>query len=139
MAADIEKFKALFPELCSLGDNTIEAWIAEAIDYLCPDSWGECFDRACNYYAAHELALAGQRQDEVTGSGAGGVVQSASAGGMSVSYAVPNFAVNGTIDEAVYATTPYGKKYLQLRDSCLPSGRLAGTKENTASQQIFRA
>lgn len=140
MAADIETFKAMFPEFCVLGDKTIEIWLAESVDYLDPDTWGDdCIDRACLYLTGHELALVAQRLDTELGANAGGVVQSAGAGGMSVSYAVPAFATQGTIDEAIYARTPYGLKYLQLRENCLGGGRLAGTREATASQQIFRS
>lgn len=139
MASSLETFKAMFPELCSVDDNVVELWLTQADEYLCEDSWGKCFDTACLYLAAHELALSLQRQASAASSGgnAGGVVQSASADGLSVGYAVPNFATQGTIDETQYAKTPYGLKYLQLRDNCIAGGRLAGSVQNTATEQVI--
>lgn len=138
MAASVDIFKSMFPEFCSVDDNTVELWLNEANDYLDANAWGDCFDRACLYYTAHELSIAMERKNNAQAGGAGGgIVQSASAGGLNVTYAVPNFATQGSIDEVAYARTPYGTKYLQLRDSCLGAGRLAGTVQNTAEQQVF--
>ena len=138
MAANLKTFTAMFPELCIVDDNIVQVWIDEANDFLDPAAWGKCFDRACLYFAAHELALSQQRTAAAssTGSIGGGVIQSASADGISVSYAVPNFSTQGTIDESQFSKTPYGLKYLQLRDACLGGGRLAGTQEDTAADQV---
>jgi len=136
MAIDLDTFKAIFPELCDVGSNVVEAFAQEVENYLCPDSWGSCYDTACRYLIAHEIALSKQRQEAAAGAVAGGgTIQSVSADGLSVSFAVPQFATQGSIDETLYARTPYGLKYLQLRENCIAGGRLAGSVQNTAAEQ----
>lgn len=139
MAVVIKDIKDIFPELCDVSDNVAEFWLNHVTDYLCQQSWGDCYDKAVLFLTAHEIALSLQRQasGSAAGGSAGGVVQSASADGLSVSYSVPDYMVNGTIDETQYAKTPYGQKYLQLRDSCLANGRLAGTVQDTVSDQYL--
>ena len=133
--ATSDTFKLAFPELCDVGDEVIEFWLAKSVAYLCPDSWGACFEDACLYLTAHRIALSLQRKQSGAGGGnASGAVQSASADGLSVSYALPQYLTQGTIDEANYGKTPYGQEFLQLRSTCIPAGRLAGTVQNTASE-----
>ena len=137
MASSLETFKMMFPELCDVDDNIVTLWLTQADAYLCEQTWGKCYESACLYLAAHDLALSKQRQASASaaGGGAAGVVQSASADGLSVSYSTPMFATQGSIDETQYAKTPYGQKYLQLRDTCIGNGRLAGSVQNTAAEQ----
>jgi hypothetical protein len=143
MAVDLKTFKALFPEFCSIDDDVINLWLSETLDYLSAAAFGDCYDRAALYFTAHELAMSqarlasAQESDGAVVVQGGGIVQSASAGGLSVSYATPQFAVNGNADDAYYAQTPYGIKYLKLRDTCIGSGRLAGTKQVTADDQVI--
>ena len=141
MALDIDTFTAMFPEFCDVPTEALQIWLDEAQSYLCPDSWGECFDRACLYFTAHSLAQSQaraantQRRNNATlVQGGNASIASASAGGLSVSYATPQFASQGSASEVDYAQTPYGLKYLALRDTCLATGRLAGTVENRAEQ-----
>lgn len=134
MTVDADTFKAMFPEFCDVADSTVSIWITEGQDFLCPDAWGDCFHRAVLYFTAHNLAQAQQRAANTRSrggktvvSGGSGALQSASAGGLSVSYATPQFATQGNADEVDFATTPYGIKYLSLRDTCIAAGQLAGT------------
>lgn len=129
MALDTETFKAFYPEFCNVADSVLTVWLDEAGSYLCPDTWGDCFDRACRFWTAHNLS---QSQARTANASAGqasgsGAITSASAGGLSVSYAVPDFAVNGGADEIDYSKTEYGIKFMALRDQCFGGGRLAGT------------
>lgn len=141
MAIDIDIFQGMFPEFCDVDDKVLQIWLDEAQSYLCPDNWGDCFDRACLYFTAHNLAQAQARAaNKQTRNGATliqggtGQIASASAGGLSVSYATPQFATQGNADEVDYSQTPYGIRYLALRDQCLGAGQLVGTVENRADE-----
>lgn len=127
MTTTTEQFKAFFPEFCDVPDSVVTVWLDEATSYLDPASWGDCFDRACRYWTAHNLSQSQSRVASPQQQSGSGAITSASAGGLSVSYAIPDFAVNGTADEIDYSKTEYGVKYLALRDNCLGAGQLCGT------------
>lgn len=131
MARDLATFRLLFPEFPtgSTEDTGIQFWIDRAVVYLHEPVWGDCFDDAVLYWAAHKLALSNGRSNggAVNGVGSSGVIQSASVDGVSTSFAVSRSATNGNEADAQYNRTPYGQEFLALRRGCLSSGRLAGT------------
>lgn len=124
-------FKARFPEFEALGisDATMQVFLDDAIAHLDENAWGECYERAVYYYAAHALTMNQRRTEAVTGGGLGGAsgssgpVTSASADGLSVSYAAPK-ASDGDGDDW-YRQTSYGQEYLNLRGECISGARVA--------------
>jgi hypothetical protein len=133
MQADLETYRALYPEHEPLTDALIQLQIDDAVEHLSRKSWGRCYPKAVLSYTAHEVALAQARKagavitenGEVVGQ-ATGTVASASAGGLSVSFAVPASA--GTADAAYFSQTPYGQRYLALRRECLSRGHIVGCR-----------
>lgn len=131
MHADLPTYRALYPEHGPLLDSVIEAQIDAALHHLSRRSWGRCYPRAVLSYAAHEVALAQARKagavttesGEVVGQ-ASGMLTSASAGGLSVSFAVPSTA--NSVDAAYFSQSAYGQRYLALMRECLSRGRMAG-------------
>lgn len=131
MQADLPTYRALYPEHGPLLDSVIEAQIDAALEHLSRKHWGRCYPRAVLTYAAHEVALAQARKagavttesGEVVGQ-ATGAVASASAGGLSVSFAVPASA--SRCDAAYFSQSAYGQRYLALMRECLSRGRMAG-------------
>ena len=126
MPVTVESVKALAAsgEFDSVKDAAIEKAIADASATIESTSWcAEHVDAATENLAAHLLAL------RVRGSsGPGGPVASASADGLSVSYAVPppRNAADG-----YYMKTTYGEEYLRLR-RLQPLSPLAGCTTGSA-------
>lgn len=131
MQADLPTYRALYPEHGPVLDAVVEVQIDAALDHLSRNSWGRCYPRAVLTWAAHEVALAQARQagavitegGQVVGQ-ASGTVASASAGGLSVSFAVPASASSS--DAAYFSQTAYGQRYIALMRECLSRGRMAG-------------
>lgn len=130
MTPDLPTFSLLYPEFDAVEDTVVQFWIDKAIDKLLEEAWGLCYTEGTLAHAAHELALSLARQASVidaasgdTVIGATGVITSASAEGLSVSFAQQKSA-SETDDGAFYAQTPYGQHFLALRRECLPRGRL---------------
>ena len=129
MQADLPTYRALYPEHGPLLDAVVEVQIDAALDHLSRKNWGRCYPRAVLTWAAHEVALAQARQagavitegGQVLGQ-ASGTVASASAGGLSVSFAVPASASRS--DAAYFSQTAYGQRYLALMRECLSRGRV---------------
>jgi hypothetical protein len=135
MAFDLPAFRARFPEFAPVVDATVQVWLDDSEADLSPEAWGDCYDRAVLYFAAHQLALSQNRVagaavgagGAVVTTGGAGAIASASGGGLSVSFAVPKQATDGSIADAWLLQTAYGQYYLQLRDTCISTGRIAGT------------
>ena len=131
MQADLPTYRALYPEHGPVLDAVVEVQIDAALDHLSRKNWGRCYPRAVLTWAAHEVALAQARQagavitegGQVVGQ-ASGTVASASAGGLSVSFAVPASASSS--DAAYFSQTAYGQRYIALMRECLSRGRIAG-------------
>lgn len=128
-------FKFRFPEFASIADEVIQFWIDD-VEAVLSDAWGDCYPVAVETLAAHRLALSQARQANASTSANGaveisggiGAITSASADGLSASFAVPSVAVNGSVNDAALSRTPYGIDYLALRASCMPRGRVAGCR-----------
>lgn len=137
MAHELADFRALFPELDPVSDTVVTAYLDRAESKLYEDAWGTCYDDAVLLYAAHSIMLSQYRAAAVkTVNGStviqegAGAITSASVGGMSVGYASPNYATQGTKSEVWLAQTPYGKEFLALQSQCLVGARLAGNVRN---------
>lgn len=130
-----ETFKTRFPEFASIAGGVIQFWIDD-VEAVLSDAWGDCYPVAVETLAAHRLALSQARQANASTSANGaveisggiGAITSASADGLSVSFAVPSVAANGSVTDAALSRTPYGIDYLALRASCMPRGRVAGCR-----------
>lgn len=132
-APSLVTFKLRFPEFGDGLDTPIQFWLDEVGAVLCEASFGTCYGEAVETLAAHKLALSQGRQAGAQSNGAGnvqiqaqGAVVSASADGLSVSFATTKAATSGSNREAYLSQTPYGVEYLSLRSRCLPRGRVAG-------------
>ena len=132
LQADLPGYRALYPEHGPIAGAEIEAQIDAALEHLSRPRWGRCYPRAVLTLAAHEVALAQVRQaGAVTTEGgqvvgqASGTVASASAGGLSVSFAVP--ASTSRSDAAYFSQTAYGQRYLALLRECLSRGRVVSS------------
>lgn len=131
-APSLPTFKLRFPEFGDGIDDAITFWLGETDAELCESSFGTCYGVAVETLSAHKLALSQQRQANAQTDGSGsvqiqpqGTIASASADGLSVSFAVPKSAT-GNAREAYLSQTPYGIEYLSIRAKCLPRGRVAG-------------
>ena len=130
--ADLPGYRALYPEHGPIVDAVIKVQVAAALEHLSRQRWGRCYPRAVLTLAAHEVALAQARQagavitenGQVVGQAAG-TVASASAGGLSVSFAVPASAIRS--DAAYFSQTAYGQRYLALLRECLSRGRVVSS------------
>ena len=132
LLADLPSYRALYPEHGPIVDAVIEVQIDAALEHLSRQRWGRCYPRAVLTLAAHEVSLAQARQagavitenGQVVGQAAG-TVASASAGGLSVSFAVPASASRS--DAAYFSQTAYGQRYLALMRECLSRGRVVSS------------
>lgn len=130
--ADLSGYRALYPEHGPIADAVITVQIDAALEHLSRQRWGRCYPRAVLTLAAHEVSLAQARQagavitenGQVVGQAAG-TVASASAGGLSVSFAVPASASRS--DAAYFSQTAYGQRYLALMRECLSRGRVVSS------------
>ena len=124
---DLATFRLSFPEFDSVTDDRVNFYIGKALNYLNDDVFGSCYDEAALYWTAHQLALSQARiNGDASSGGASGInpIASATVGGVSVSYHMPNISSMNTTTSSSYRLTPYGLQYLSIRDSCLPGGRL---------------
>ena len=126
MAIDLATFRALYPEFDAVADPTVQIQIDRSESYLCPDSWGDCYDAAVLARAAHTLSLSQARvaaAQSVNGAvvvpGGSGAIQSASVDGVSTSFASTGASISDRNSDSWYAQTPYGQEFLALRESCL--------------------
>lgn len=117
MIADLATFRALYPELNDVPDATVQAYLDDAGITLLSANWGRCYEKAKLLYAAHYAALFKARQAAAAGGGAvgGGPIQSASAEGLSVSFAIPS---NRSEAATWWALSPYGQEYLVTQRQC---------------------
>lgn len=92
-------------EFASLSEAAIAPYIAEASREVAESVYGDRYDDAVKYLAAHLIAVltAGSR-------GTAGPVVSESAGPVSRSYAAP-----ATIVSEHFAATVYGRRFLDIR------------------------
>ena len=119
MASHIDRsyFVTLFDEFKSVPGKKIDIYLTNASRRIDQDAWGDCYEEATAYLAAHLL---------VSGGGAGGAggavagpITSQSVGDLSRSYGQVNV---GSAGDETYATTKYGQMYLELRRECIVPG-----------------
>lgn len=120
MIADIGTVRALFEDLATVPDDIVQTYLDDAAVTLSASAWGLCFVKAQLYYAAHHCALYRASVAPDAESRGVGAIQSASAEGLSVTFAAP--AGRGE-SQLWWAQTPYGTSYLALQRQCLRQSR----------------
>lgn len=106
--ATLAEFRTRFPEFGSTTDDRINLFLGDS-EILIPTSWGDIRDLGIYYLTAHNLAVATKT---ATGNTAGVQgVQSKSVEGVSVTYQSTTISE----DNIYYASTSYGKRYLELK------------------------
>lgn len=88
--------------------------------------WGDNYDQGVYLDAAHNLALSNLANSSVMGAfqGTAGPVTNVSGGGLSTSFASPNWADKSAVD-SWYNKTIYGQQFLRLRHISVPLGVMA--------------
>lgn len=115
MAATVASVRRLAPELASVLDVDVEAWLADALLELSEDFWGDLYDRAQALVAAHLASVANPDL-----AGPAGPVASESVGAVSRSYAVA-----ASSSGSQWATTRHGVELLRLMAQRGPGMRVA--------------
>lgn len=130
MTPDLATFRALFPELAAVPDAAVQVWLDDTLDTLDAGAWGLCYAKAVLFLTAHALSLSQQRVAGASTSAGGAVVvptggqvQTATAEGLTVSFAVTARAKSAA--QELLAQTPYGLAYSALQRQCLSRGRLS--------------
>jgi hypothetical protein len=97
-------------------------WIADSVSQHRTDEWGAVYATAMANHVAHCWTMAKRAEQSIAqgtyGAPAGGV-SSLRAGDLAVSYATRNQSRGNGISpqDEEYLATPYGVRYLSLRDS----------------------
>lgn len=119
MTTQTEMLQAFAPEF--VGDTRIALALSLAAQQMATSAvWGNVYDQAVAYLAAHLLTSWGPLAGSGSGGGAGGVagpVTSESAGDVSRSYGSVGSGVSGglSVSDAMLAATRYGQQYIALR------------------------
>jgi hypothetical protein len=103
--------KARYPEFAQADDTQVGLVISEAELEVSAAAWGKFYAAGVLALAAHMLSISTRRG----GTGAGalpGPLVGKKVGEIQLNYAAPSIA---STEEAMYASTAYGQRYLQLR------------------------
>ena len=113
--ATVLQFQARFPEFCGVGDDRVQLFLDDAALLMADvPKWGDYYDVAHSYYAAHFLVVG-----QATESGDYGVlapVKKQEVDDVIIEQAVS--AVSATADD-LYSTS-YGKRYVNYRRLAIP-------------------
>lgn len=102
--------KARYPEFKQT-DETVGLVISEAALEVDAKAWGKFYALGVLALAAHLLSVSSRRGGDGAGALSGPLVGK-KVGEIQLNYAAPPIA---STDEAMYASTAYGQRYLQLR------------------------
>lgn len=117
----LANFRILFPEFASTDDARVSLFLDCAVEEMNSDP---CYGKATLYRTAHELALSNQQSGDSESVSGAGAITSASADGLSVSFANVDWA--NSADGSWWSKTPYGQKYMQLISECSKGSRITG-------------
>ena len=125
VAPTYAEFVALYPGFNSVLQATVEQQISFSARLLDESAWGDFFSDAVGLDVAHNLSLGLMVASGPQGAmqGAAGPVTSASAAGMSASFAQPQWNSKSNVENFYYKTM-YGQQFLRLRDSVMSRGFL---------------
>lgn len=114
MAVSVAGFKTRFPEFSSVTDVRIQAFLDDATLILSPCAFGDLYDLAVYYYAAHKLYMADLQASSGSGSGGNGgfgVKKRKKVGKLEVEYDTSGFSEALLND---FLRTQYGRDYLDI-------------------------
>jgi len=129
----LQKYRRRIPQFASSTDEVINGWLSDATAALCPTSFGQRYQDAVIYYAAHLQAMAEISGLMASGGpgavfGYAGIASSVKEGDLSVSLrAGSGNALANTLADDFFLITIYGRQYIQIRDSVVPRMRRVGT------------
>lgn len=107
--ASRDTLRIIAPELATVADETLDAWLTFAAARISATAWGDLYEQAACYLAAHLYTVS---QRSASGESGAGAVVGRKAGDLEIRYG----AVVGVLSsDATLATTPYGVEFLSLR------------------------
>lgn len=120
MAITVANFKTRFPEYTSVADERIQLFLDDAIAELCESAWGDRYETAVYYLAAHFLALALATE---AGNPSGlSPVTSAGADGLSTSFGRFTYT---SVSQAYWESTSYGREFMRMKRTAFAGGFVA--------------
>ena len=130
MSADIATFRIRFPEFSddtTYPDARIQLFIDDAALCIDEDRYGNMYDLAICYLAAHKLYLGTQTASSSANAQKIGPIASKSAGQVSVSRAVNSLDLSD--GDSYYLQTLYGQEFLTIRNKVkIPGFMVVGKK-----------
>ena len=119
MSVDTSTFKIRFPEFDGVADARVQLFIDDADSELSESAWGEKYERAVSYLAAHLLALG---QETASGNVNGlSPIASASADGLSTGFAKTAYT---DVSMGQWESTSYGRELLRLKRGTFTAARV---------------
>jgi len=117
LTVDAASFKLRFVEFTAVDDTAVERSIAEAERRTNETAWGSRYDDGINYFTAHLVAMNLRNAVATQGEASvKGPLLSEKVGPLSRQFASLGFASKLTRDDMLFAQTPYGMQYVELRD-----------------------
>ena len=114
MATTSEVLTMIAPEVAARADA--DTWLSLAVTQLTASVWGNVYQMAVCYLAAHMATLAPLDVDDAAdAAGLAGPVTGRATGQRSESYGTSTSSGSRTAEEADLSTTVYGRRYLALR------------------------
>jgi hypothetical protein len=122
---DLYRLIILAPGHVALADATIEQFLTLSAQQHAPVAWGNVFTQAMVWHAAHTIDVivssAGGAASLSPGGSASGTVSSLKTGDEAVGFGAASTgsgpASSISAADAQYLRTPYGQRYLQLRNT----------------------
>lgn len=114
------EFVAKYPAFASLTEAAVQDQIDESAALLFLGAWGDWYSTAVELDTAHNLALSSMLMTDATTAVIGsGIVSSASAAGVTTSFATPELGEKRTSRDW-YTKSIFGQKFLRLRNVVMP-------------------
>lgn len=120
-SSSLQLFRDLFPEFSAVADATITAWLGVAASRLSSRAFGQLYQQAAVFMAAHFVELAQRRLAASAGGGTGGGI------GLSgpitsiktdrLSMSAQGIQNRRNMTDEFFSRTDYGLDFLSLRDS----------------------
>ncbi len=119
-------FIASFPVFTSIDAGLVNFQLSLSSRLLNRSAWGDFYSDAIGLDTAHNLSLQQVSSTGLLGGfqAAAGPLTSASAAGMSSSFATPDLSTKGA-SEQWYSKTIYGQQFLRLRSVACSMGTLS--------------
>ena len=130
----LQKFRRRIPQFSSDSDEVITAWLHDATEVLCTSAFGDRYEEAAIYYAAHLRARAEISMLMQTGGAASalafqGIASSVKEGDLQIAFR--GYSGNPhakSLPDDELAMTIYGQQYLRVRDETITPAGFAPTR-----------